>query len=526
MRALLLASATTAFCQPMRARSGTSHCEILSLRLWPSIPRPVRLHLAADLVGSHLVGDWQHLGVPGQPIGAQLLEPLGFALRQVGAFALVLREVEQELVAGGLQVFPVAVAHRALGVGLVAPEQLALHRRGLAQHLGQQVAAVARVVGVGRGAGSGQQRGQPVHADQHLIADLAGLHARGPAQQRGHADAAFQQLALLATEGPDIGEALAAVVAGEHDDGVLRQALGLQRGQHAAHGSIQRGDDLAVLLQVAAVGVVEVLELARHRFVAWALPRPVRRGEVQAQQEGLGRTLAAQEGLAVVGDQVGVVAHLVDPHLALEQVRGQVGADAGLVGEIVHRAAGVAKELVVAALQRTELGQGAEVPFAEQRGAVAAGLQQRGQGGVLGWQAELVAGAGNRLLQPAAQPVLVAAGDQAKARGRAHGRVGIALREADALGGQLVEVGRGVVALAVDAEVGPAQVVGQDKEDVGRRVGGARRGREQGKGAQALQQAASGRGRHHEKITGNDTCTSSAPPAVQRMRFTAACTYL
>ena len=37
MRAFLLASATTAFCQPDRSRSAAAHFEIGSLRLWAVI---------------------------------------------------------------------------------------------------------------------------------------------------------------------------------------------------------------------------------------------------------------------------------------------------------------------------------------------------------------------------------------------------------------------------------------------------------------------------------------------------------
>jgi hypothetical protein len=50
------------------------------------------------------------------------------------------------------------------------------------------------------GTGSGQQRGQPVKGGGDLFLDL-GADAGAPAQQRGHADAAFQQLGLLAGEG-------------------------------------------------------------------------------------------------------------------------------------------------------------------------------------------------------------------------------------------------------------------------------------------------------------------------------------
>jgi hypothetical protein len=73
----------------------------------------------------------------------------------------------------------------------------------MAFQYGQDVLAVAGEVRVRPGTGSGQQRGQPVKAGRDLLLDL-GLDAGAPAQQRGHADAAFEQLGLLAREGPGL----------------------------------------------------------------------------------------------------------------------------------------------------------------------------------------------------------------------------------------------------------------------------------------------------------------------------------
>ncbi len=61
----------------------------------------------------------------------------------------------------------------------------------------------------------------------------------------------------------------------------------------------------------------------------------------------------------------------------------------------------------------------------------------------------------------------VVAGHQAGPRRPAAGGV-VHLREAQAAGGQPIEVGRGDLA-AVAADVGEAHVVGQDEHDVGRR---------------------------------------------------------
>ena len=206
---------------------------------------------------------------------------------------------------------------------------------------------------------------------------------------RGHADAAFQQLRLLAAERPGLREALAAVVAGEDDDRVVGQALLLAaRRSTRPIGGVQRRHHPAVRGQVAAVVVEDVADLARHGLVARAFPRPVRRREVQRQEERLCRLLLADVIDGALGQQVRVVADLVHRHFAFVQVFRHVGPDARLVREVVDGAAVVAEEEVVAALQRAEGRQVAQVPLAEQRRAVAVLLQQRRQGRMLRRQAD------------------------------------------------------------------------------------------------------------------------------------------
>ena len=82
-------------------------------------------------------------------------------------------------------------------------------------------------------------------------------------------------------------------------------------------------------------------------------------------------------------------------------------------------------------------------------------------------QAEVLPPLGERFFQAARQAVLVAPRHQRKARGRTDGRVGIRLREAHALCSQAIQVRGGVLGLAVDAEVGPAEVISDDEKDVG-----------------------------------------------------------
>ena len=60
----------------------------------------------------------------------------------------------------------------------------------------------------------------------------------------------------------------------------------------------------------------------------------------------------------------------------------------------------------------------------------------------------------------------VLTGQDARARRGAQRAGGIGLRESDAAGGQPVEVGRLMILAAEAGEVAPAQVVGEDQDDV------------------------------------------------------------
>ncbi len=89
---------------------------------------------------------------------------------------------------------------------------------------------------------------------------------------------------------------------------------------------------------------------------------------------------------------------------------------------------------------------------------------------MLGREADLRA-ANQRLLEPQPQSILVAAGDQRETRGGADGGIGVALKEAHPSRGDAVNIGRGKIAASVTGDVGIAEVVGKDKDDV-RRPGG------------------------------------------------------
>ena len=75
----------------------------------------------------------------------------------------------------------------------------------------------------------------------------------------------------------------------------------------------------------------------------------------------------------------------------------------------------------------------------------------------------------------------VLAGQDARASRRAERAGGIRLREPDAAGGQAIEVGRLMILAAEAGEVAPAEVVGQDQDDIRLICGdGRKRGEEDG----------------------------------------------
>jgi hypothetical protein len=141
----------------------------------------------------------------------------------------------------------------------------------------------------------------------------------------------------------------------------------------------------------------------------------------------------------------------------------------GLVGDgLVHVAAAEEAEGVgEAARVRMEAGGRAEVPLADGAGGVAGVRQQPGQQRLGDGQSDLgvfgqIGGVGL-----VAEALLVAAGEKPGAGGAAVGVGHVAVREADAVFGERVDVRRRDVGAAVEADVRVAEVVGDDHDDVG-----------------------------------------------------------
>src|SRR3954465_433932 len=105
--------------------------------------------------------------------------------------------------------------------------------------------------------------------------------------------------------------------------------------------------------------------------------------------------------------------HVVVPEIVL--LRG-AGVCVG-----VTAAAAEAVEVIVAALQRTESRQRAQVPLPDERRAIAGLPQPRRERGMLRRQTDVPAS--QRLFQPEWQSILVAAGGEREAGGRTDGGV-------------------------------------------------------------------------------------------------------
>src|SRR5206468_12870516 len=87
----------------------------------------------------------QHRAVPGFPIALEAIEDVFPPILQIRPLARVLNDIEEELVAGNLEIFPVAIADGALPSAIVAPEQFARMRRSAAGHHREQVLPVRRI---------------------------------------------------------------------------------------------------------------------------------------------------------------------------------------------------------------------------------------------------------------------------------------------------------------------------------------------------------------------------------------------
>ena len=417
-----------------------------------------------------------------------LLELVAAGGGEVGLLVRVLAEIE-ELCGALLHAddLPVSVEQSlALGVGDV---DRAGGRRGFIA--GDDLPAVESIplrVFLWAEAGEPGEGRKPV-ADIKRGGDLAGLQRAGLVGEGAHADAALEERVLLAAErvvlaverrvgdGAGVGvlEAFnAPVVGGEDDEGLLALA-----------GTLERIDERADL-------GVELRDHRGHAEAGFMLHRVV--VEFHAVVGLLmfgGRVDGRVHGVEGDVHEPGLVAALGDP---LQGFGGdELGGVAFFAEDFSVAVPGVLVGIILAVLVRPRIRRAgeraiagvetvgvrdpfrsrAEVPLAAQVSAIAGGLERRGEGeGAERQRAQVARAERLRAEATGATPA-----HERGTGGRTDGLHVMAIEFAS-LAHELVHV-RGLAEAAVPADVGPAEVVGHDEQDVRALRGGEGRQREQ-----------------------------------------------
>lgn len=180
--------------------------------------------------------------------------------------------------------------------------------------------------------------------------------------------------------------------------------------------------------------------------------------EREVGEPWLGATVVdpAPRGLA---EHVGAVALRGHPCAIMENVWIEVGV-APVIWSLADAAALMDEDFVEADILWSAGIGVAEVPFAEDGGAVACGFEMRGEGAHARFeQAAATDGVGDADLE------FMLAAHERSAGGGAGGR-GEEILEAHALMGKRIEVGRFERGVAVKAEVGQSLVIGEDDQNI------------------------------------------------------------
>ena len=124
----------------------------------------------------------------------------------------------------------------------------------------------------------------------------------------------------------------------------------------------------------------------RFCFVAGAFPWPVRSVEVEAEQKRtVGLRIIRDRRDGAVPEKVREVTGLMDLHVVFPEIVGVARRDAGFVGEVIEPAATKTPEVLVSTFQRAEVREPTQMPFSNQRGAIAGLLQKGRQCRMFGW---------------------------------------------------------------------------------------------------------------------------------------------
>lgn len=423
-------------------------------------------------------------GVPGLPLRLQLAHFFGQRGREVARLADISGKVVQlqrarRLVARARERVDVPVVTHQLEVAgadghlLAEPPVKRLVRRAflVAGEKREEIHAFEAVYRRGIDSRGGERSRGEIELDHRRFVD-PGPQPAGPRDEKGHADTALECRALGAAQGGvdggidrDAGHGGATVVADETNQGFSLLTGLAQTPQHEADVVVHRGHHGRIR---AALGVADGGESCEA--VLRRIHRSVDGVEGQVQEpRPLAVTLDERRRLATEG--IREVRVLFD---------GLGAAENASRVEVAVRSAEEPEELVEAAALGLEVGAGAEVPLAHERGRVTGGLQAVGDRRFRRRQA-LAGAAGIELV---AEPRLVPARQQPGPRGRAVRTGDVAVGEAHARSREGVEVRCQDVTAAVETDIGVAHVVADDEQDVGpggdrgdKRAGGEECGR-------------------------------------------------
>src|SRR5438105_9581260 len=116
---------------------------------------------------------------------------------------------------------------------------------------------------------------------------------------------------------------------------------------------------------------MQIRDPLRFGLIAGSFPWPVRRIEVQAEEERLlGRGIVLDYRHSALAQQIGQVSRLVNLRVVIPKVVAIGVRRAGLVSEVIQRAGPKAPEVIVSTFQRAVIREKTKMPFADQRGAV------------------------------------------------------------------------------------------------------------------------------------------------------------
>ncbi|MEN9633397.1 MAG: hypothetical protein RL077_1801 [Verrucomicrobiota bacterium] len=428
------------------------------------------------VVGAGIARTRREGALPGEDLGGESLDDGGVLRGDV----VHLHRIADDCVEFGTSTvgveekFPIGVADRELRAAVddmaenseaPFPHQRTRARAGVAEPDIARLLAVEHVVGGEGEPGELRKRGKLIEAGEDAgVVNAGGGHVAGPAHEIRHAHAALVETALAAAKrtgaahsavsGAGDRHFLRAIVAGKNYDGVVGDAECFQAVEQTADLGVEVGDGGGVngaWTLVRDVGGVEPCE--RFQLLG--------RGVEHRVRDERAHLCVERRALALANE----LQRLVDKECG--RTRAVVG-----VGGIDRRAAlAGADEVETVFLDGGSVGVVAEMPFADVRGGVAGGAKRACDVGHAGLQPVAHAARGVRRLGGIVAVDAVARrnlpGEKTAAAGRADGSGDIKLGEQRAIGGEPVEVGRLGEGVTVAAQIAPAEIVGEDEEDVG-----------------------------------------------------------